>query len=51
MVVRVNSAGPANGMQTEKVWESLTSVEQCSQNYFWPTDHFTKTWQLAGHFS
>jgi len=19
-------------------------------NYFWPAGHFTKTWQLAGHF-
>jgi len=19
-------------------------------NWFWPKDHFAKTWQLAGHF-
>jgi len=39
--------------KTERKWQKCLWVWcliSAWSNYFWPTGHFTKSWQLAGHF-
>jgi len=31
------------------IYDQLQSANSAWSNCFWPTGHFTKTWQLAGH--